>query len=127
MFDYLPEPIRAIANDLLAKPETQSWFAVDGPGCLTALTYRAYEVYAQQQTPLEKINAKLESMQISTPPLSGFIPISNASRELDLSEDRVRHLCYQRRIKFIKQGKGLYFRPEWISEFIKSGDYSPNL
>jgi aryl carrier-like protein len=57
----------------------------------------------------------------------GMFPISQAALALDLSEERVRHLCYKSKIANITKGKIRYFRPEWVADYILSGKYQKKL
>jgi len=59
--------------------------------------------------------------------LTGYIPLTEAAKLLDLSQDRLRHLYYGSKIAATKQGKGLYFKPEWISEYVRSGEHRKKL
>jgi|GEM_PF-3785855 len=57
----------------------------------------------------------------------GLMPIDRAASAIGLSTDRLRHLCYANKVAHVKQGKTLYFRAEWLAEYIKSGDYQKKL
>lgn len=59
--------------------------------------------------------------------LVNFLPLKEVAKLLDLSEDRVRHLYYESKIAGTKCGKNLYFKPEWISEYIQSGEHRKKL
>lgn len=70
----------------------------------------------------------VKSMAMESPARTvGFLPLAIAATILDISEDRLRHLCYESKIASQKQGKAIFFRPEWISDYIKSGEHRRKL
>ena len=61
----------------------------------------------------------------------GLLTLEEAARYLGLAKDHkapvhaVRYLCRTRKLRFLKVGKTLRFRREWLDEYIDSQSIAP--
>lgn len=78
---------------------------------------------SQHLTTINRVEEKIDMIDNGI----GFIAIERAATSLNLSVERLRHLCYENKIAFIRQGKTIYFRPEWLKEYLQSGEYHKKL
>ena len=85
--------------------------------------HHSFDRISQQLSAIKRIEDKIDQQGNGI----GLLPIEVAAPAIGKSVERVRHLCYENKIANVKKGNSLYFRPEWLADYIQSGEYHKKL